>query len=68
VQARTKSALLWGIVAVLTVLVVAMGYRLVVGPLELGPAVTAAVALGAGLVVTASAYVTEHRLAGNGQP
>lgn len=64
---RVRSALLWGLVAVLTVLVAVQGYRLVVGPLPFGIAAVAGVALLAGLGVATVSYLVEHRLGANGR-
>jgi uncharacterized membrane protein len=67
VDPYVKSALLWGLVSVLTVLVAAAGAHLLFDP-PFGPAVVAAVALAAGAVVAVVAYGTERRVVENGQP
>jgi hypothetical protein len=61
--ARVRSALLWGLVGVLSTLVAVQGYRLLVGPLPLGVGGTALLALAAGAVVALSSYLVEDRLA-----
>jgi ABC-type nickel/cobalt efflux system permease component RcnA len=67
VDARVRSALLWGLVGALTVLVALQSYRLLVGPLRVSLAATAGLALGVAAVVTAVAYATEHRIEPNGR-
>ncbi|MDS0297712.1 hypothetical protein NDI76_03025 [Halogeometricum sp. S1BR25-6] len=64
---RTRSAVLWGLVGTLSFLVLVQGYRLLVGTLNIGFGATAAVAVLVGLVVTATAYATEHRLSAKGR-
>ncbi len=61
-EPRTTSALLWGLVGCLSVLVAVQGYTLLVDPLV---AITQALvlALVVGLVVAGGAYVLEPRLA-----
>ena len=53
-NARTRAALLWGVVSALTFLVLAQGYRLFgVGELPLGPVVGGALAVfAAGTLLT----------------
>lgn len=65
--ARARSALLWGLVGVLSTLVAVQGYRLLLGPLRLGVGATALFALAAGAVVALASYLIEHRLARNGR-
>jgi hypothetical protein len=67
VQPRRKSSLLWGTVGVLTVLVAAQGYQLLVAPLRLDPAVLVALAVGVGAVVAGVTYAVEHRLPPKGR-
>jgi putative flippase GtrA len=60
---RVRSALLWGVVGVLSTLVAVLGYRLLVAPLSLGVGATALFALGVGAVVALASYLLEDRLA-----
>jgi len=64
---RAQSALLWGLVGALAFLVLAQGYRLLVGPLGLGVPIAAGLALCVGGVVTAVSYVAERRLEPKGR-
>jgi hypothetical protein len=64
---RTKSALLWGVIAGLGFPVLTMGYRIVAGRLPIGIVETLAVALALAAVVTAVAYATEYRLTRKGR-
>ncbi len=59
---RTKSALLWGAVGVMTFLVLVQGYALVVEPL-VSIAQGGALAVLVGTATAASAYAVEHRVA-----
>ena len=65
--ARVRSALLWGLVGVLSTLVAVQSYRLLVGPLPLGVGATVLLALAAGAAVALASYLLEHRLARNGR-
>jgi len=53
---------LWGLVGALLFLVLAVGYRLAGGSLPVGVGGLAVIALGVGVVVTASAPVVATRL------
>lgn len=59
---RRTSSLLWGLVGALLFLVLAVGYRLAGGSLPVGVGGLAVIALGVGVVVTASAPVVATRL------
>ena len=59
---RRKSSLLWGLVGALLFLVLALGYRLAGGTLPVGFGGLAGIALGVGVVVTATAPAIEARL------
>jgi hypothetical protein len=67
VGSRTKSALLWGLVAGLCFPVLTMGYRIAVGPLPLGIGETLTVAVLLVGIVASIAYVTESRLTPKGR-
>ena len=64
---RTKSALLWGLVAGLCFPVLTMSYRIVVGRLPIGIIETLAVTLALAAVVSTAAYATEYRLTRKGR-
>ncbi|MFB6127734.1 MAG: hypothetical protein ABEJ79_10640 [Halolamina sp.] len=66
-RSRATSALAWGGVALFTVLVVGQGALLVGVDLPFGYATLFAVGLVAGVVVAASAYLAEPRLARKGR-
>ena len=61
-NARSKSALLWGAVGFMTFMVLVQGYALAVEPL-LSIGRGAAVAVLVGFATAGSAYVLEHRVA-----
>ncbi|GAB3706108.1 hypothetical protein [Halorubrum pallidum] len=63
IDARAKSAALWGLVGGLSFLALAQGYRLVAGS-DLPVSFAGAVAIATGIAVASGgiAYVTEHRL------
>ncbi|MGQ4554565.1 hypothetical protein [Halobellus sp. GM3] len=63
----TRSALLWGLVSVLTFLVLVQGYRLLVGPLGVTAPTAAVLALCVGAVVATTSYVAEPRLSAKGR-
>ncbi|MFB6280519.1 MAG: hypothetical protein ABEH40_00665 [Haloferacaceae archaeon] len=64
---RRRSALLWGLVGVLTFLVLLGAYWLLVGPPDLPPIALAGTAAGVGAVVTAAAYRYEARVRAAGR-
>jgi uncharacterized membrane protein (GlpM family) len=57
-----RSALLWGLVGVLTFLVLVGAYWLLIGPLTVPLAALGGVAVGVGTVVAGLAYRYERRL------
>ena len=66
-DARPRSSLLWGLVGVLAFLVVAQGYRLLVGPLGFGVPVWVGVAVLVGLAAALTTYLLEPRVTGKGR-
>jgi hypothetical protein len=64
---RRKSSALWGVVGALSFLVLVQGYRLLLGPLGVGTAVVAGVAVAVAGVTTGVSYVLEPRMRGNGR-
>ncbi|MFB6157325.1 MAG: hypothetical protein ABEJ34_05735 [Haloferacaceae archaeon] len=64
---RRRSALLWGLVGLLTFLVLVGGYRLATGPLGVPLPAVAGVAALVGVAVTAVAYRYEPRLRAKGR-
>ncbi|MFW5939006.1 MAG: hypothetical protein ACOCSD_05965 [Halolamina sp.] len=64
---RTKSALLWGTVALLTFLVAVQGYQLVVEPFPATIPVVVAAAVVVAALTAGTAYLTEHRLRAKGR-
>ena len=64
---RIRSSLLWGLVGVLTFLVLVQGYRLFVGPLGVNLVIAAGIALVLGATVSLVSYVVEPRLAAKGR-
>jgi hypothetical protein len=64
---RETSALLWGAVGLLVVLVAGQGFVLVGSGLPFGFAALFGVALAVGAVVAAASYAFEHRLTRKGQ-
>jgi hypothetical protein len=64
---RLRSSSLWGLVGLLSFLVLAQGYRLFVGPLGLRLPSLVLVGLAIGVVTTAASYVLEPRLAPKGR-
>lgn len=67
IDARVKSALLWGVVAGLCFPVLVMGYRIALGPLPVGIAETTTIALLLAGLVAGVTYLTEHRMARKGR-
>jgi len=67
VSPRAKSALLWGVVALLAFLVAVQGYQLLVGPLPVSVPVIGAVAVGVAVLTAGVAYAMEHRLRTKGR-
>jgi len=63
---RTSSAL-WGVVGSLSFLVLVQAYRLLLGPLGVGPAVVAGVALAVAGATMGLTYALEPRVWGNGR-
>jgi hypothetical protein len=64
---RLRSSSLWGLVGLLSFLVLAQGYRLLVGPLGTGLPSLVVVGLAVGVVTTATSYLLEPRLAPKGR-
>ncbi|MFB6108003.1 MAG: hypothetical protein ABEJ82_04060 [Haloplanus sp.] len=64
---RHTSSLLWGAVGVFAFLVLAQGYRLLVGPLGAGVAVLVAVAVLVVAVTAALTYALTPRVRRNGR-
>jgi hypothetical protein len=64
---RRKSSLLWGLVGALAFLVLVQGYRLLVGPLRIGPAPIAGVALLVGALAASITHLLEPRMHENGR-
>lgn len=64
---HTKSSLLWGAIGALTFLVLAQGYRIVVGPLPTGSLGMVVIGLTIGGTVGTVSYLTEPWLATKGR-
>jgi hypothetical protein len=58
-----RSAVLWGLIGILSFLVLLQGVRLFVGPVEIGLVPTVAIAFAIGGFVTVLSFVLEPRLA-----
>jgi peptidoglycan/LPS O-acetylase OafA/YrhL len=67
VSPRGRSALLWGVVGLLSYAILAQAYLVFVGPLPLEPVSLVAVSVGIAVVVAGVAYGVEHRLAVKGR-
>jgi hypothetical protein len=63
-----RSAALWGLVGVLSFLVLVQGFRLFAGPVGLGIVPTAGIAFAIGGFVTVLSFVLEPRLTEKGRP
>jgi hypothetical protein len=64
---RLRSSSLWGLVGLLSFLVLAQGYRLLVGPLGVGLPSLFVVGLVIGVVAAGTSYLLEPRLAPKGR-
>ena len=62
-----RSALLWGVVGVLSFLVLLQGVRLFIGPVRIGLVPTVAIAFAIGGFVTVLSFVLEPRLREKGR-
>jgi len=62
-----RSAALWGLVGVLSFLVLLQGVRLFVGPVGIGVVPTAGIAFAVGGFVTVLSFVLEPRLVAKGR-
>jgi hypothetical protein len=67
VRPQTRSSLLWGVVGALAFLVLVQGYRLVVGPLDVGVPAVGGLTLCVGAVATGLTHVLEPRMRRNGR-
>ena len=66
-MSRLRSASLWGLVGVLSFLVLLQGVRLFVGPVGIGLVPTVAIAFAIGGFVTVLSFVLEPRLMAKGR-
>ena len=64
---RQKSAILWGLVGAMAVVVAAQGYMLVGGSVPIGVAAVVGVAIGVGVVTAIVTYAIEYRLLAKGR-
>jgi hypothetical protein len=62
-----RSAALWGLIGVLSFLVLLQGVRLFVAPVDLGLVPTVAISFAVGGFVTVLSFVLEPRLAAKGR-
>ncbi|WP_248897751.1 hypothetical protein [Haloplanus halobius] len=64
---RHKSSLLWGLVGALSFLVLVQGYRLLVGPLEIGLFVVGGGAVAVGALSAGLTHLLAPRIRENGR-
>lgn len=66
-NARQRSALLWGVVGLLTYFILAQAYLVFAGPLPLDPVGVVVVGVAVAGFVTVVAYAVEYRLMAKGR-